>query len=107
MNLHIERQGFLSQILGKSAGKLRRHFDPTFPIVPMPTIPRIISDGSEHGTWSFLQRPLRAELSARVVSRTAARIRNMAISAVGSEVESRVLQNHMPCADIQSTSNSL
>jgi hypothetical protein len=77
----------------------------TFPIAPIPIMPNFKPLGSVHGTWSFRHKPALADFSAREVSRMTARVRNIAISAVGSETEFRVLQNQMSFSVSQSIGN--
>lgn len=82
----------------------------TFPILPIPIIPKTKPLGSVVGTnprAPCLHFPSRACLSARLVSFKTARIRNIVISAVASDTAFRVLQNQIFSLVIQSTSNSL
>lgn len=57
----------------------------TFPIAPMPMMPSFKPLVSVHGTRLLLHRPARADFSAWEVLRIMARVRNIAMSAVGSE----------------------
>jgi len=85
-------ENFISTVIYRYDGRGFR----TLPMAPIPIMPNFRPEGSLVGKNPVRQLPVLAVFSALVVFLNTAKIRNMAMSAVGPDAAFRVLQKYTP-----------